>query len=72
MTTPLTVYDRYMVSIPGDLYDDLEGLGQQAIVEAEARTKLFCIPALWTATLVSGEVGDFSVTFRVVRKRYKK
>lgn len=33
---PMT-YDRYTVSIPGDLADNLEALGDQAITEARER-----------------------------------
>lgn len=62
-------YDYYQIDIPGDLSDNLEDLANQAIVEAREKAKLYCMPALWTAQHVSGEVGDFNVTFRVCRKR---
>ena len=68
-------YDYYDVSVPGDVFDTedpkecLRELGQLAIQEAEQRTKLYCIPAVWTAEHVSGEPGDWEVKFRVCRKR---
>lgn len=66
------VYDYYEVDIPGDLSDDIKVLAEQAITEARERTKLYCMPAVWTATRISGEVGDWNVRFRVVRKRNRK
>lgn len=63
-------YDYYDVEVPGDCADSLEDLGQIAIAEAADRTRLYCLPALWTATRVSGDVGDWTVRFRVCRKRY--
>lgn len=68
---PMT-YDRYTVSIPGDLADNLEALGDQAITEARERARIFAIPAVWTATRIKGDVGDNEVVFRVVRKRAKR
>lgn len=65
-------YDYYAVAIPGDLADDMETLADQAITEARERTKLYCSPAVWTATHISGEIGDHEVTFRVSRKRNRK
>jgi hypothetical protein len=71
------VYDYYTVSIPGDMFigdsseDQLKQMAQQAITEAKERTKLYSLPSEWTATLVSGEPGDFEVVFKVRRKRSK-
>ena len=68
------VYDYYEVSLPGDIFDGedaLERLANLAIDEARERAKLYCIPAEWTAERISGEVGDFEVTFKVRRKREK-
>lgn len=62
-------YDYYEVSIPGDLADTLQELGQQAIREAEERTKLHAMPCEWTAEPIRGTVGDYEVMFRVRRKR---
>lgn len=62
-------YDYYDVEVPGDCADSVEELGQVAIAEAVDRTRLYCIPAIWSAVLVAGEVGDFTVQFRVCRKR---
>jgi hypothetical protein len=66
------VYDYYEVDVPGDLSDDMTVLAEQAITEARERTKLYCMPALWTATRISGEIGDYEVRFRVVRKRNRR
>jgi len=63
------VRDYYRVSIPGDCADTIDELGHIAINEARERAKLYCMPADWRATLVRGQLGDFEVTFRVVRYR---
>lgn len=65
------VYDYYTVSVPGDLSDSMEELGQQAIREAEERTKLYCIPCQWSAEPIKGEIGSYKVLFLVRRKRNK-
>jgi hypothetical protein len=62
-------YDYYDVEVPGDCADSLEELGQVAIAEAMDRARLYCLPALWTAARVTGDVGDWVVQFRVCRKR---
>lgn len=62
-------YDYYIVKIPGDLEANIEDMAHHAITAAEERTKLYCMPALWTATVISGEIGDNTITFRVTRKR---
>ena len=67
----MVVRDYYTVAVPGDVYDNVEQLGQLAIDEAKGRARLYAVPAAWTATLVSGEVGDYEVTFRVRRVRRK-
>lgn len=64
-------YDYYTINVPGDLADNLEDLGSHAIYAAKMQSKLYVIPAEWTAERVSGEVGDFEVEFKVRRKRYK-
>jgi hypothetical protein len=66
------VYDYYTVTVPGDLADTLYALAEQAIREAEERTKLYCLPCIWNATRVRGDVGSYEVTFRVCRKRARK
>lgn len=66
------VYDYYTVSVPGDLADTVEALAEQAITEAKERAKLYCVPAVWTAERIGGDVGDFEVRFRVCRKRNRK
>ena len=62
-------YDYYMIDVPGDCDDSLEGLARIAIDEARERARLYCLPALWTAVRVVGDVGDLVVRFRVCRKR---
>ena len=63
-------YDYYTVDIPGDCADSIEELARIAIDEASECARLFCLPALWTATRVVGGVGDWTVRFRVCRKRH--
>ena len=65
----LTCYDYYDVEVPGDCADSIEDLADIAINEARERARLYCIPALWTARLVEGAVGDWQVRFKVSRKR---
>jgi hypothetical protein len=62
-------YDYYTVSVPGDMEDSIPELGRHAITEAEERARLHCIPCVWTATHLAGEVGDHEVKFRVCRMR---
>jgi hypothetical protein len=64
-------YDYYEVDVPGECADFMEDLGDIAINEARDRARLYCMPALWTAEPIAGDVGDFTVTFRVRRKRYR-
>jgi hypothetical protein len=63
------IYDTYKVSVPGDAADSMLVLGNLAIAEARERTKLECTPVEWSAIPIGGEVGDFEVIFKVVRKR---
>lgn len=65
-------YDYYDVEVPGDCADSITELGYIAIAEAEDRARLYCLPAIWWATLVAGVVGDWTVRFRVCRKRRKR
>ena len=62
-------YDYYTIAVPGDADDSLESLAGLAIDVAVEGARLYCVPAVWTAEHVSGEVGDWEVTFRVRRKR---
>ena len=57
----------YTVKVPGDCADTIEKLGHIAIAEAEDRTRMYFMPAMWLAHLVSGQLGDWEVKFRVVR-----
>jgi hypothetical protein len=63
-------YDYYKVAVPADLSDDAKHLGHQAIAEAEERSKLYAMPAIWTATRIGERGGD--IIFRVCRKRRNK
>lgn len=65
-------YDYYEVKIPGDMSDEMGDLKEQAIVEARERSKLYVVPCEWEVKLVSGNVGDFEVTFMVRRKRLRR
>jgi len=62
-------YDYYVVDVPGDCADSIDELGDVAIAEARERARLYCIPALWLARRISGDVGDWTVRFRVCRQR---
>lgn len=44
-------------------------LGLHAISEAEERSKVYAMPANWSARHVSGEIGNHLMVFRVCRKR---
>ncbi len=65
-------YDYYTIKVPGDLADDLETLGQHAINEAADCSHIYAMPCTWSAKHLSGEVGDWWVTFQVVRKRNRR
>ena len=65
-------YDYYTVDVPGDCADSVAELGSIAIDECRERARLYCIPALWTALRIAGVVGDWTVRFRVCRKRIRR
>lgn len=65
----LYVYDYFIVSLPGNLANTLREIGLHAITEAKDRARLHIKPATWIARHISGQPGDFHVTFRVCRKR---
>ena len=50
-------YDYYDVEVPGDCADSIRDLGRIAITEAENRTRLYCLPALWYVVRIVGVVG---------------
>lgn len=54
-------YDYYDVEVPGDCADSIEDLAHVAIAEARERAQLYCMPAIWHAVRVSGDVGDWTV-----------
>lgn len=64
-------YDYYTISLPGDLFLEIEHFKNYAVNQAMEQTKLYCVPAEWSAKLVKGEVGDNEITFKVCRKRNK-
>lgn len=61
------VVEHFMVTLPGDLCDNLTDLANHAIDEAREMAETFKMPCNWGATLVKGEVGDFEVEFKVTR-----
>ena len=63
-------YDYYRVEVPGDCADSIRELGAIAITEARERARVYAMPCDWTATHVSGDVGDFVVRFQVRRRRH--
>lgn len=65
-------YDYYTCDVPGDCADSVEELASLAINECRDRARLYCLPALWAAVRVAGDVGDWTVRFRVCRKRNKR
>jgi len=70
-------YDYYEVQVPGDAWQGVppeeqrESICQAAITEAGERAKLYAMPCNWTARITKGEVGDYLVTVKVVRKRHR-
>jgi hypothetical protein len=62
-------HDYYRVDLPGDCAETIKELGHIAIREAEERTKIYAMPCNWIAKHIGGEIGDFSVKFRVCRIR---
>lgn len=62
-------YDYYTIGIPGDAFETLKEASDCAIDEARDRASLYCIPCDWCATVISGEIGDYEITFRVRRRR---
>ena len=66
------VYDYYDVVVPGDCYDNLEDAGSMAIDIARERTKIYAMPANWESRLITGKVGDYEITFRVRRVRFRR
>lgn len=64
-----TVRDYYLVRVPGDVVDTLEGLADIAIREVRERTRIYAMPCEWQAKCLSGGVGSEEVIFRVSRRR---
>lgn len=70
-------YNYYLVSVPPDAAnpdssekEKMEYLGGLAIdIAREERAKLYCMPALWTAVPIKGDLDSFEMVFRVCRKR---
>lgn len=64
-------YDYYTVEVPADNYlCDIFSFEELAISQAEERVKLFCIPAEWSAEIISNE--EDKIKCKVRRKRNKK
>lgn len=64
---PKYKYDYYYVTIPDDL-GTLQEQGDQAIREAEERSRLYVMPCSWTAERTRRRGFDGHV-WKVVRKR---
>jgi len=64
-----TVRDYYTIQVPGDAFETIEDASSYAVREARDRAKLYCIPCEWQCKLISGEIGDSLVTFKVCRIR---
>ena len=67
----LQVNDYYLVRIPGDMCNTLTEVCEAAITEAREKTRIYAIPAEWTARVIKGEIGDWEVTVKVRRRRNK-
>lgn len=66
-------YDYYYVDLPADLFDGdgrNKEFGQQAITEAEERTKLYACPCIWTAEVI--RENGLEVCIKVRRKRNRR
>lgn len=63
-------YDYYNVTVPNDISDDFKVIAQQAITEAEERSRIYAIPSEWTAHQ-TGYTGA-NMHFRVRRRRLAK
>ena len=61
-------YDYYKVLVPVDLHEDKRAIAQQAIVEAEEKTRIYSIPSVWTAQCRKVIGFDWLVSVR--RKRF--
>ncbi len=71
-----TTVDYYKVTLPSDLIQEpdqwLEQMSDLAINEARESARLYCIPAMWDATLIEGGPDTWECTFRVRRRRAKR
>ncbi len=63
------VYDYYEISIPGDAFETMEDACDCAINEARDRARLYCMPCMWSAWPIRGEIGSWEIIFKVSRKR---
>lgn len=66
------IYDTYKIKLPGDVFDKKEQFLDLAILEAREKATLFVVPCEWRAEFLAGEIGDFEVIIKVVRKRRNK
>ncbi len=58
---------HFRITLPGDLLGTMAELADYAIYVAREEADTFVIPCRWEARHVSGDVGDWEVTFDVVR-----
>lgn len=62
-------YDYYIITLPGDMFENTNDFLRAAIEEAEAKTKLWVTPCVWTAQIIEGKIGDWEIKIKVRRKR---
>jgi hypothetical protein len=61
-------YDYYTVTIPSDMYpDDPERAADYAIDVAKGSTRIYALPALWTAECIGNN--GFEAYYKVRRRR---
>lgn len=58
---------EFTVSVPGDLADTIEELGGYAIDQTREESPVYAMPCHWSAERISGEPGDWEVTFKVTQ-----
>ncbi len=59
--------EHFTISLPGDLCETMEDLATYAIDQAREEAETYVIPCQWEARHTGGELGDWEVTFDVVR-----
>ncbi len=71
-------YDYYKIELPSDAFPLPEVVGvtqhrlmitDQAFYEAKERTKLYCVPAEWTASIDEATLDNSIIVVNVRRRR---